>query len=586
MQVRFAPDDRSILMRDHDEQILLWDVARGNGHQLDLARGTEHRIAYRADGTPLLFLPPRDKTVEVVNAETGALFAHLSLPAKVDYLQISARGDLLFSRAGARMFLSSIPSGKLVGSFAGPSGAVRTDISDNGERVAWSGFDQSVEVVDIETASTRKFVLSHRLIDLALSPDGRWLAVGMVNGDVEVIDLVGGDSRLLLGQTQAIYPLQFSSDGKTLLSGAVDATVRLWSLQERGRVLDVGAGNTLWATFSPDGRRLALASNSGATVWDVSRGRPVWQTHHDMLARSIALSPDGKWLASAGWDRKAKWANLDTTATGSLLHEDRVQLVLWLDNGSALATGTFDGAVWLWNVASGSRRLLCQHSAPVTRLLSSPDGDSVLSSSEDGTVRLSSIANGTSRLISRVGGTAIATFLPDGRTIAVVGADGSAKLFAIGSDSTRILRASGAALRDVAAASDGARIAAGSDNGDVIVWTSSTGAGHVLEGHSGVVSKVAFSPDGQFVAAAGRDDHATWIWSLTTGDAAMLGAHEGRMLVSEYSPDGRVLATAGGDATVRLWQVDRIPMMPTESSRFRSWVAGATNLTIVGKETE
>ena len=81
------------------------------------------------------------------------------------------------------------------------------------------------------------------------------------------------------------------------------------------------------------------------------------------------------------------------------------------------------------------------------------------------------------------------------------------------------------------------------------------GARAVLEGHTGRVYAIAFSPDGATLAS-GAGDHTVRLWEVASGrERAVLRGHTDEVRAIAFSPDGATLASGSGDHTVRLWEV-------------------------------
>ncbi|HJT76964.1 MAG TPA: c-type cytochrome domain-containing protein [Gemmataceae bacterium] len=235
---------------------------------------------------------------------------------------------------------------------------------------------------------------------LAYRPDGKILAAGM-HREVALIDVATGDVvGKLPGQLAKVTALAFSGDGKRLAvaSGSPASTgeVRLYALdaagvppQKAGLVIPAHQDLIYDVAFSPDGKTLATCGYDRLIkLWDAADGKELrtLKDHSDAVY-AVAWSPDGRRLASASADRAVKIWNADTGARLVTLSDntDWVYAVAWSADGRHVAAGGVDRSIRVWDLAAGNRLVhsVFAHEGPVARLVYSADGKSLYSLGED-----------------------------------------------------------------------------------------------------------------------------------------------------------------------------------------------------------
>ena len=159
-----------------------------------------------------------------------------------------------------------------------------------------------------------------KIYAMALSPDGRWLAVGglLANfngnnhievGAIRLYDFASGELKALLkGHTNVVYGLAFSPDGKTLISGGVDHDAILWDVETKTLLHRLeGHRDDIYAVgFTPDGARAVTGSyDTTLRLWSVADGALIKEmTGHGDKVRSLAVSPRNGAIASGDSERR------------------------------------------------------------------------------------------------------------------------------------------------------------------------------------------------------------------------------------------------------------------------------------------
>jgi WD40 repeat protein len=502
--------------------------------------------------------------------------------------------------------------------------------SADGKRLATASADKTVRLWDTQTGRPAGPPLTghtDRVTSVAFSRDGTLLATGSYDHTVRLWNAQTSQPlpQSFTGHSNSVTGVAFNPDGTLLASSSWDSSVRVWDVStgqlQRELVGHEGLVNSV--AFSPDGSLIASAgSDNTVRLWDVTTGQERsydWRHECKMSFEGcigavyvVAFSPDGKYVASGGYDKAVRWWDVTTGAPAGSPEERHANAVMSLafipggtplvavgsdqmvpsespvlwssptDPSSKLLDGQLppaalvavspvggqmasaDGSsVRLWNLDDRQRTLVKRmlgHKGNVTSVVFSPDGSRVASSGEDHAVHLWSADTGDlvgkpftghSEWVSSV------AFTSDAKRLVSFANDGSIRTWNL--DDGEAVATVSTGLKDVSSAAfsrDGRRLAVGGQDGVLSLWNveSSRFIARSIDGHKGGVTSVAFSADGDQVASVGMDN-ALYIRSAGTGDSIhrVATGHTDGIHAVAFDRDGNRVATGGEDRSIRLW---------------------------------
>ncbi len=343
----------------------------------------------------------------------------------------------------------------------------------------------------------------------------------------------GDQLYALTGHEWIVTCAAFSPDGKNLATGSQDGTVRIWDLANRTAtaVLRVGPSAVWSVAFTPDGKTLMSAGHLRVQMWDLAT-REVRTNYPGQIG---ALSKSGTMLATAEsspfffeW-----WGPVILRAwpSGEILHrlDEPGRTMAFSPDGKLLAVAAIPNGISLWDTATGKRLKNLPTPNSVWSLSFSPDGRRLLSAGWSSDVSVWTLDEDSP--VRTISGHHLnvwsAVFSPDGATIATTGSDQTVRLW------------SSATLAPIA----------------------------LLRGHGNEVWCAAFSPEGALLASGGKDQ-AVMLWS-TSGAARRDTLPNASGTRPIFSADGKWLVTANPAAgsAPELWRCENPAIGGAERGR-------------------
>jgi eukaryotic-like serine/threonine-protein kinase len=401
------------------------------------------------------------------------------------------------------------------------------------------------------------------VLSVAFSPDGKRIVSGSGDKTLKVWDAKTTREILALkGHTDFVWSVAYSPDGKRIASGSSDKTVKVWDAASGQEVLTLkGHTNEVRSVaFSPDGKRIASSGNDTTVrVWDAASGQATLTlTGHTSVVGCVAFSPDGKRIVSGSWDKMLRiW---DATTGRELLtfsgNIGAVAGVAFSPDGKRIIGGGDERLLKLWDATTGREMVTLKgHIKWVTSVAFSPDGKRIVSGSWDNALMVwdATTGQGVFTLKGHIGEVLSVAFSPDGKRIVSGGNDNTLKTWDA-TNGQEPVAIEGSQADCVAFSPDGKWIASGGWDNTMKTWDAASGQETLtFKGHTDDVTCVAFSPDGKRIASGSRDKTVK-VWDAVSGqEVQTLKGHTNEVRSVAFSPDGKRIVGGGRDNTLKMW---------------------------------
>lgn len=562
--VCFMPNGKTLVSASEDKTLRLWDLQ--SGECMKFMEGHKRRVQYvtcSQDGT--IASASWDNTIRIWNALSGKCIHILEGHTRnVSYVSFNSSGSQLVSASNDHtVSIWDIKSGKKIISYQGHRECVLVAVfSNDGKYIASASEDKVIQVWNAATGECIKTMQKLTAQRLMFTSDDTSIILGSSHFIYFWNLATDKIYKCLSGHVKDVSAIQSFDNFRKILSSAHDGTLRIWDVVPSRQSHKTGGHKTpVYAlAYSPDGLSFASGADSVVRIWDVEANECIFEYPVNGIVRHLTYNARGTHVMSCSeqefshrtyiYDIRRNTvvnevdglepcflsdghtfiyiydANLRKTIYVQKVNQEQPFLVLDSQetyhshlainkDETLIASGTYSGAVEVWEKATGNRRFLIKEAdSYIMNLAFSPSGNQLLFSSNNTTFILN-IQSGecVNRLCNQNNSICLhMVFLSENQIICCY------------------------------------------NDGEVIRWNTITGkAEKKYDGHTSAITSIAIRPSRQSFITASRDKTVK-VWNIRTGLCLKtLSHHAYEVNAVALSPNGETMISASEDHSILLW---------------------------------
>lgn len=372
--------------------------------------------------------------------------------------------------------------------------------------------------------------------DIDVSPDELTFVLGLNESasEVQLREVASGELiHAYKGHSLRVQEVDFSPDGKTILSVSGDGSVIFWPTNWEGARQTVHVNSNNLIVWHPTRPLIATVGVAHPTIVDATirlidttNGQVVHElVGHENTVRGLAFSPDGNYLISGGWDSTIFVWDIETGQQIGVVAEDEFVIMALVMNNEgqfAIPYGERETQIVLFDYETGERtNPFDGHTDQIFALEYSPDGDLLYSGARN--AELYQWDTETGEIVQEF----------------------------VGHQEW---------IHHLDVNSEGSQLVSASADHTAIVWDTTTAEALItLRGHTDTIMIAEFSPDDSLIMTASFDGRIM-LWDAETGDLVHIFAliDDPFQTVATFSPDGTEIVSSANDI-LTFWDITDLP---------------------------